>query len=86
MSNIVDVPVPSPGESITTVYILTAHKAVGDVIMAGEAIFEVETDKANLEIPAPVTGVIHELLVAEGDEVDVGAIAARISEQAVERE
>ena len=85
MSKIVDVPVPSPGESITTVYILTAHKSVGDVILAGEAIFEVETDKANLEIPAPVSGIVHALMVGEGDEVDVGSIAAKISEQAVEK-
>ncbi|MGC6509137.1 MAG: 2-oxoglutarate dehydrogenase complex dihydrolipoyllysine-residue succinyltransferase [Myxococcota bacterium] len=85
MSKIVDVPVPSPGESITTVYILAAHKSVGDVIMAGEAIFEVETDKANLEIPAPVSGIVHALMVGEGDEVDVGSIAAKISEQAVEK-
>ena len=84
MSTIVDVAVPSPGESIATVYILSAHKAVGDTILAGEAIFEVESDKANLEIPAPVSGVIHEILVSEGDEVDVGSIAARISEQGVE--
>ena len=53
--------------------------------MAGEAIFEVETDKANLEIPAPVSGIVHALMVGEGDEVDVGSIAAKISEQAVEK-
>lgn len=86
MSLIVDVSVPSPGESITTVYILTAYKAVGDSVRSGDAIFEVETDKANLEIPSPVTGIITEILVSEGDEVEVGSIAVRVSEQEIPEE
>jgi 2-oxoglutarate dehydrogenase E2 component (dihydrolipoamide succinyltransferase) len=86
MSLIVDVSVPSPGESITTVYILTAYKVVGDSVRTGDAIFEVETDKANLEIPSPVTGIITEILVSEGDEVEVGSIAVRVSEQEIPEE
>ncbi len=83
MSTIVEVPVPSPGESISEVYIAGVLKQVGDVVSVGDALLEVDSDKATLELPAPVAGEIVELLCEEGDEVAVGAIIARIKEGVV---
>ena len=79
MSTIVEVPVPSPGESISEVYIAGILKQVGDVVSVGDALLEVDSDKATLELPAPVAGELVELLCEEGDEVAVGTVIAKIN-------
>ena len=57
-------------------------RKVGDAVKADESLLELETDKAAQEIPSPVTGVIRELLVKQGDDVEVGALLLRIEEGA----
>ena len=54
-------------------------KREGDWIEAGEILFEVETDKATLEVEAPVAGYVRKLLVAAGDNVPVTQVIALIS-------
>jgi pyruvate/2-oxoglutarate dehydrogenase complex dihydrolipoamide acyltransferase (E2) component len=54
-------------------------KKKGDHILEGETLIEVLTDKVNAEIPSPVTGVVEELLVGEGDPVKPGQAIARVS-------
>jgi 2-oxoglutarate dehydrogenase E2 component (dihydrolipoamide succinyltransferase) len=78
MSDIVDVKVPVIGESLSTVFIGTWMKAPGDTISAGEPLVEVDSDKASLEVPAPTSGTVSELLFEEGDEVAISAVIARI--------
>ncbi len=75
-----DVKVPAAGESISEVIIGSWLKAVGDRVAVDEPIVEVETDKATLEVPSPVAGVLTEQLFAEGDTVAVGAVVARVDE------
>ena len=53
-------------------------KAPGDHFEQGEPIYEVETEKVVSMVEAPVSGILKELLVEEGDEVDVGAPLAVI--------
>ncbi|WP_265517746.1 2-oxoglutarate dehydrogenase complex dihydrolipoyllysine-residue succinyltransferase [Nitratireductor luteus] len=79
---LVDVNVPSAGESVTEAQVGEVYKKVGDTVKADEAILELETDKAAQEVMAPVAGVIRELAVGSGDEVKVGALLARIEEGA----
>ncbi|MFT5681188.1 MAG: 2-oxoglutarate dehydrogenase E2 component (dihydrolipoamide succinyltransferase) [Myxococcota bacterium] len=79
MSDVVEIKVPVIGESLSTVFIGTWKKAVGDTITAGETLVEVDSDKASLEVPAPVSGVVEALLFEEGDEVAISAIIARIT-------
>ncbi|WP_274423452.1 2-oxoglutarate dehydrogenase complex dihydrolipoyllysine-residue succinyltransferase [Chelativorans sp. YIM 93263] len=79
---LVDVNVPSAGESVTEAGVGEVYKQVGDTVNADEAILELETDKAAQEVMAPVSGVIRELAVKSGDEVQVGALLARIEEGA----
>src|SRR5258707_14917637 len=69
---IVDVVTPSAGESVTEGTILEWHVKVGDEIKADETIVEISTDKVDVELPAPATGTVTELLVAEDDTVTVG--------------
>ena len=49
------------------------NKSVGDEIAIGESLMEVETDKATVEVPLPISGRIVELLFKEGDEITTGS-------------
>ena len=80
----VDVVVPSMGESVTTATISRWKKKVGDAVKVDEALVEVDSDKASVEVPSPVAGRIVELLVAEGAEVAIGQAIVRVEEGAVE--
>ncbi len=79
---LVDVVVPSMGESVAEGTIASFSKQVGDAIALDETIAEIETDKVALEVPASATGRISEWLVSEGDAVAPGAVIARIAEGA----
>lgn len=73
-----EVTIPSPGESITQVWIGEWRKSAGDFVEEGEILLEVESDKATLEIPAPASGRLVDVQGEPGDEVPVGAVVARI--------
>ncbi|MAS12589.1 MAG: dihydrolipoyllysine-residue succinyltransferase [Nitratireductor sp.] len=79
---IVEVNVPSAGESVTEAQVGEIYKKVGDAVKTDEAILELETDKAAQEVMSPVDGVITEMVVASGDEVEVGALLLRIEQGA----
>jgi 2-oxoglutarate dehydrogenase E1 component len=76
---IVDVLTPAAGESVTEGTILEWHAKVGDSIKANDTIVEISTDKVDVELPAPATGAVTEILVQEGDTVTVGQVIARIA-------
>src|ERR1700722_7969693 len=76
---IIDVVTPAAGESVTEGTILEWHVKVGDPIKANATIVEISTDKVDVELPAPATGTVTELLVEEGDTVTVGQVIARIA-------
>ena len=75
-----DVIMPQLGETVTEGVVTKWHKKVGDAVKADEMLFDVETDKVSTEIPAPVAGVIAEILVQEGVTAKVGAPLAVIRE------
>jgi len=64
---------PQLGETVTEGTIIRWLKKVGDTVAQDEALFEVSTDKVDSEVPSPAAGVLTEILVAEGETVDVGA-------------
>ena len=74
----VDVTVPSVGESITEVFVGAWLKQPGDAVKRDDALVELETDKATVEVPSPVDGVLAEQLVAAGDTANVGDVIARV--------
>jgi multifunctional 2-oxoglutarate metabolism enzyme len=76
---IIDVVTPAAGESVTEGTILEWHVKVGDAIEADATIVEISTDKVDVELPSPATGVVTELLAQEGDTVTVGQVIARIA-------
>ncbi|WP_092848671.1 2-oxoglutarate dehydrogenase complex dihydrolipoyllysine-residue succinyltransferase [Algibacter pectinivorans] len=78
---ILEMKVPSPGESITEVEIATWLVEDGDYVEKDQAIAEVDSDKATLELPAEVSGIIT-LKAEEGDAVEVGAVVCLIDTSA----
>ena len=78
---ILEMKVPSPGESITEVEIAAWLVEDGDYVEKDQAIAEVDSDKATLELPAEVSGIIT-LKAEEGDAVEVGAVVCLIDTSA----
>ena len=66
------VTMPQLGETVTEGTILKWAKKVGDTIVEDEVLVEISTDKVDTEVPSPASGTILEILVAEGDTVQVG--------------
>ena len=77
-----DVAVPALGESITEGTLAQWLKKPGETVAADEPLASLETDKVTVDVPSPVAGVLSETLVKEGDTVAVGALIARIDENA----
>jgi 2-oxoglutarate dehydrogenase E2 component (dihydrolipoamide succinyltransferase) len=74
----VDVMVPTLGESVTEATVSTWFKSVGDTVARDEMLCELETDKVSVEVPAPVAGVISQIIAAEGTTVQANAKLAVI--------
>lgn len=79
MDEHVKIILPKLGESIVSATILKWFKKAGDPVALDEPLLEVSTDKVNSEIPSPVAGVLHEILAAPDQEVQVGEVLATIS-------
>jgi 2-oxoglutarate dehydrogenase E2 component (dihydrolipoamide succinyltransferase) len=77
-----DVKVPALGESITEGTLAQWLKKAGDTVAADEPIASLETDKVTVDVPSPVAGVLTETVAKEGETVEVGAVIARIDENA----
>jgi len=73
-----EIRVPTLGESVTTATLSRWLKQPGEAVAADEAVAELETDKVSVEVPASQAGTMGAHAVAEGDEVEVGALLATI--------
>ncbi len=76
----IEIVVPTLGESVTEATVGKWFKKAGDAVKADEAVAELETDKVTLEVNAPVSGVIAEIAVKEGETVAPGAVLGAIAE------
>jgi 2-oxoglutarate dehydrogenase E2 component (dihydrolipoamide succinyltransferase) len=82
---IVEVKIPSPGESITEVEIASWHVEDGDIVSVDQEIAEIESDKATLPLLASTAGKIK-INIAEGESAEVGAVACTIDTDAAGEE
>ncbi len=73
----IDIKVPSVGESITEGTITRWYKKDGAILRNMEPAFELETEKATTDVPAPAGGLLH-ILVPEGSTVAIGATVGRL--------
>ena len=78
----VEIRVPTLGESVTEATIGKWFKKPGDAVAVDEPLVELETDKVTIEVPAPAAGVLGAIAAKDGDTVAVGAVLGRIEEGA----
>ncbi len=74
-----DILMPQLGETVAEGKITKWFKAAGDAVKPGDNLFEIETDKTSMEVPATSAGVLSEIRVGEGEVVPVGAVVAVVS-------
>src|SRR6266576_3043321 len=74
-----DVLMPQLGETVAEGKITQWFKAAGDPIKPGDNLFEIETDKASMEVPSTTAGVLAEIRVPAGEVAPVGAVVAVIT-------
>ena len=75
----VEIVTPTGGESVTEGTILEWSVKVGDTVSDGDTVVEISTDKVDMELPAPASGTITEILAQDGETVTVGQVIGRIS-------
>ncbi|AYK03100.1 2-oxoglutarate dehydrogenase complex dihydrolipoyllysine-residue succinyltransferase [Legionella sainthelensi] len=76
----IEVKVPVLPESVADATVAAWHKKVGDKVSRDENLLDLETDKVVLEVPAPVDGILSEIMFQEGDTVHSGQLLAKIKE------
>ncbi|MBL0208157.1 MAG: 2-oxoglutarate dehydrogenase complex dihydrolipoyllysine-residue succinyltransferase [Propionivibrio sp.] len=79
---IIDVKVPQLSESVAEATLVTWHKNAGEGVSRDENLIDIETDKVVLELPAPASGVLIEIIKQNGDTVVAGELIARIDTEA----
>ena len=82
MSN--EILVPSLGESVTEATVSKWLKQVGEKVDSDEPLVELETDKVNVEVPSPLTGILSSIKVKEGDTVEVGTLLGEVNGEKLE--
>jgi pyruvate dehydrogenase E2 component (dihydrolipoamide acetyltransferase) len=75
-----DVLMPQLGETVAEGKITKWFKSAGELVLPGDNLFEIETDKVSMEVPSTTTGVLAEIRVPAGDVAPVGAIVAVIAD------
>ena len=79
-----EIKVPVLGESISEATVTTWLKSVGDSVAADEPILELETDKVTMEVNAPASGTLTDIVADPGADVEVGALLGMIGEPATD--
>ncbi len=79
---LIEVKVPQLSESVAEASLVSWHKNVGDAVARDENLIDIETDKVVLELPAPDSGVLVEILKGNGESVASGELIARIDTEA----
>ncbi len=74
-----EIRVPTLGESVSEATVGTWFKKVGDAVKADEPILELETDKVTIEVPAPTSGTLSEIVAQAGETVGLGALLGQIA-------
>lgn len=79
-SSVQEFKLPELGENISKATIIKVLVAVGEKMSIDQSVLELETDKATIEVPSTVSGTITEILVAEGDVIEIGTVIFKVSE------
>ena len=77
--------VPTLGESVTEATVSKWLKSQGEEVLADEPLVELETDKVNVEVPAPSNGILGSITVKEGETVNVGSLLGTLDKSSTQR-
>jgi 2-oxoglutarate dehydrogenase E2 component (dihydrolipoamide succinyltransferase) len=78
--------VPTLGESVTEATVSKWLKAQGEKVLADEPLVELETDKVNVEVPSPISGILGSISVKEGETVNVGSLLGTVDSSSSKKE
>jgi 2-oxoglutarate dehydrogenase E2 component (dihydrolipoamide succinyltransferase) len=78
--------VPTLGESVTEATVSKWLKSQGEKVTADEPLVELETDKVNVEVPSPVSGVLGSISVKEGETVNVGSLLGTVDSSSIKKD
>ena len=78
--------VPTLGESVTEATVSKWLKSKGEKVSADEPLVELETDKVNVEVPSPISGVLGNITVKEGETVNVGSLLGTVDNSSTKKE
>ena len=78
--------VPTLGESVSEATVSRWLKSQGEQVSADEPLVELETDKVNVEVPSPVSGVLGSIVVKEGETVNVGSLLGTVDSSSDNKE
>ena len=78
--------VPTLGESVTEATVSKWLKSQGDKVIADEPLVELETDKVNVEVPSPTSGVLGSIDVKEGETVNVGSLLGTVDNSSLDEQ
>jgi 2-oxoglutarate dehydrogenase E2 component (dihydrolipoamide succinyltransferase) len=78
--------VPTLGESVTEATVSKWLKSQGEEVIADEPLVELETDKVNVEVPSPTSGVLGSIAVKEGETVNVGSLLGIVDSSLIKKE
>src|SRR3954463_4151130 len=77
-----DFTLPELGENVTAGDVVRVLVAVGDTVAKDQAVLELETDKATIEVPSSVAGTVGEVRVKQGDRIKVGQVVLTLTDAA----
>ena len=75
--------VPTLGESVTEATVSRWLKTKGEKVSVDEPLVELETDKVNVEVPSPISGVLGSIAVKEGETVNIGTLLGTVDNASV---
>ncbi len=76
---VIGVKIPKMGQATVEVDVIAWHVSVGDAVVPGTVLAEIESEKTTIELAAEIAGTVEEILVGEGEETQVGAVICRIN-------
>lgn len=76
---VIGVKIPKMGQATVEVDVIAWHVSVGDTVVPGTVLAEIESEKTTIELESEIDGTVQEILVGEGEETQVGAVICRIA-------
>ena len=78
-NNTIEIIIPNQGLTVTEIVIAKWHKEIGETVQKGEILLDFESDKADIELPAPANGILSKIRERDGATVAIGGVVGVIT-------